>query len=219
MVFGQIDKLGISIIQTDQGFLNDLGLTGADKNAKIGMITFIFTISYALSNIFWGFIIDKLGARKTGIIGLVVWAMTMVIGGLSTSYEMFILSRVILGIGEGMMIPICGKFISNWFNQRELGRAQSLAGRKLFRSCMRSDYLNSCDCYIFHWQTASFVLAAFNILIVLPMFIFLTRDTPEEHPRLDKNELAYIRQSESKDQLKSNTLLKITVTGLFGSAC
>src|SRR4051812_12528240 len=102
--FGQIDKLGISIIQTDPGFLNDLGLTGADRNAKIGMITFVFTIAYALSNIFWGFIIDKLGARRTGIAGLVVWAITMVIGGLSTSYEMFILSRIVLGIGEGMMI-------------------------------------------------------------------------------------------------------------------
>ncbi len=200
--FGQIDKLGISIIQTDQGFLNDLGLTGADKNAKIGMITFIFTIAYALSNIFWGFIIDKLGARKTGIIGLIVWAITMFIGGLSTSYEMFIMSRVILGIGEGMMIPICGKFISNWFNQRELGRAQSswLAGNYLGPAC--GAIILTLVIASFHWQAAFFVLAAFNILIVLPMFIFLTRDTPEEHPRLDQKELAYIRQSDSKEAIK-----------------
>ncbi len=32
--FGQIDKVGISVIQTDPGFLSDLGLTGPDKNAK-----------------------------------------------------------------------------------------------------------------------------------------------------------------------------------------
>lgn len=67
--FGQIDKLGISVIQTDPGFLSDLGLTGADRNAKIGLITFIFTISYAVSNIFWGFIIDKAGPRKTAVFG------------------------------------------------------------------------------------------------------------------------------------------------------
>ncbi|TWE01079.1 sugar phosphate permease [Neobacillus bataviensis] len=200
--FGQIDKLGISIIQTDQGFLHDLGLTGADRNAKIGMITFVFTISYALSNIFWGFIIDKLGARKTGILGLSVWALTMVIGGLSTSYEMFIFSRIVLGMGEGMMIPICGKFISNWFHQRELGRAQSswLAGNYLGPAC--GAVILTLVIATFHWQAAFFALAAFNILIVLPMFIFLTRDTPEEHPGLDKNELAYIRQSDSKESTK-----------------
>lgn len=200
--FGQIDKLGISIIQTDQGFLNDLGLTGADKNAKIGMITFVFTISYALSNIFWGFIIDKLGARKTGILGLIVWAATMVFGGLSTSYEMFIISRIILGIGEGMMIPICGKFISNWFHQRELGRAQSswLSGNYLGPAC--GAIILSLVIATLHWQAAFFILAAFNVLIVLPMFIFLTRDTPEEHPGLSKEELAYIRSSDSKESTK-----------------
>ncbi|WP_286133469.1 MFS transporter [Bacillus sp. AFS096315] len=68
---------------------------------------------------------DKLGARKTAIIGLLIWTSTMVMAGMSTSYEMFLFSRVILGIGEGMMIPVSGKFISNWFNKRELGRAQS----------------------------------------------------------------------------------------------
>ncbi|MGG1399696.1 MFS transporter [Bacillus salipaludis] len=200
--FGQIDKLGISIIQTDQTFLNDLGLTGADKMAKVGMITFVFTISYALSNVIWGFIIDRLGARKTGILGLILWAITMVIGGLSTSYEMFIVSRIILGIGEGMMIPICGKFISNWFNQREFGKAQSswLAGNYLGPAC--GAVIITTVIATFHWQAAFFFLAGFNLLIVLPMFIFLTRDTPEEHPRLDKSELAYIRQSDSSVNTK-----------------
>ncbi|MFD0825656.1 MFS transporter [Neobacillus sp. M.A.Huq-85] len=200
--FGQIDKLGISIIQTDQVFLNDLGLTGADKMAKIGMITFVFTISYALSNVFWGFIIDRLGARKTGILGLIVWVITMVIGGLSTSYEMFIVSRIILGIGEGMMIPICGKFISNWFNQRELGKAQStwLAGNYLGPAC--GAVIITTVIATLHWQAAFFFLAGFNLFIVLPMFIFLTRDTPEEHPRLDKSELAYIRHTDSSVNTK-----------------
>lgn len=202
--FGQIDKLGISVIQTDQGFLKDLGLTGVDRNAKIGFITFIFTISYALSNLFWGIIIDKLGARKTAIFGLVVWGITMIIGGLSTSYEMFIVSRVILGFGEGMMIPVCGKFISNWFNQRELGRAQSswLAGNYFGPAC--GAVILTLVIATFHWQAAFFFLAGFNLLIVLPMFLFLTRDTPEEHPGLNQAELSYIRQTDVKAKPKQS---------------
>ncbi|MDQ7863473.1 hypothetical protein RCO48_28045 [Peribacillus frigoritolerans] len=57
--FGQIDKVGISIIQTDPEFLHALGMTGADKNAKIGLLSFVFTIAYGVSNLFWGFIIDN----------------------------------------------------------------------------------------------------------------------------------------------------------------
>ncbi|EWG11044.1 MFS transporter [Cytobacillus firmus] len=202
--FGQIDKLGISVIQTDPGFLSDLGLTGADKNAKIGLITFIFTISYAVSNIFWGFVIDKAGPRKTAVFGLVIWTVTMIAGGLSTSYEMFLVSRVILGFGEGMMIPVCGKFISNWFNQRELGRAQStwLAGNYFGPAC--GAVILTLVLATFHWEAAFFFLAAFNLFIVIPMFWFLSRDTPEEHYAIDKEELAYIRKSDGTEKPKKS---------------
>ncbi|MDM5358510.1 MFS transporter [Peribacillus sp. ACCC06369] len=194
--FGQIDKVGISVIQTDPGFLSDLGLTGPDKNAKIGLISFIFMISYSCSNIFWGVIIDKLGARKTAVLGLLVWTATMVMGGLSTSYEMFLISRVILGIGEGMMIPISGKFISNWFHKRELGRAQSFWITGNYLGPAVGTVMLILIISTFHWQAAFFVLAAFNLFINIPMFLFLTRNTPEEHPRLSKEEVSYIRQKD-----------------------
>ncbi|MEC1157215.1 MFS transporter [Cytobacillus horneckiae] len=192
--FGQIDKLGISIIQTDAGFLNDLGLTGADRNAKVGFITFIFTIAYAVSNLFWGVIIDKLGARKTAMLGLVIWTITMITAGLSTTYEMFVVSRIALGLGEGMMIPVCGKFISNWFNHKELGKAQAswLSGNYLgpaIGAVMLSVIIAS-----LHWQAAFFILAAFNLLLVLPLFYFLSRDRPEEHKGISQTELSYIRE-------------------------
>lgn len=191
--FGQIDKVGISVIQTDPEFLNSLGLTGPDKNAKIGLITLIFTIAYALSNLFWGYIIDRLGARKTAIMGLFVWTATMIMGGLATSFEMFLVSRVILGIGEGMMIPVSGKFISNWFNRRELGRAQA--------SWITGNYLGpaigaiilSAVIASLHWHAAFYALACFNLFINIPLFLFLTRETPEQHSGVSKEELAYIR--------------------------
>lgn len=199
--FGQIDKMGISVIQTDPGFLNALGLTGEDKSAKIGMITFVFTVSYALSNLFWGVIIDKLGARQTAILGLGVWTVTMIMAGLSNTYEMFLISRIILGLGEGMMIPVSGKFISSWFNRRELGKAQA--------SWITGNYLGpalGAMILVFliatlHWQAAFFILAGFNLFINIPMFLYLTRNTPEEHPGVSEQELAYIRLTDEEDEV------------------
>ncbi|PEJ59620.1 MULTISPECIES: MFS transporter [unclassified Bacillus (in: firmicutes)] len=192
--FGQIDKVGISVIQTDPGFLKALGMTGIDKNAKIGLLSFVFTIAYGISNLFWGFIIDKFGARKTAIAGLFVWSLTMFSSGLSTTYEAFIISRIILGFSEGMMIPVSGKFISAWFNKRELGRAQA--------SWLTGNYLGPAIGAVIlvlvisslHWHAAFFILAGFNLVINIPMFIFLTRNTPEEHQWVSNEELALIRR-------------------------
>ncbi|WP_408010114.1 MFS transporter [Pseudalkalibacillus sp. A8] len=198
--FGQIDKLGISIVQTDPGFLNDLGLTGSSANAKIGFLTFIFMVAYAVSNVFWGFVIDKLGARKTALLGVAVWTATMVMAGMANSYEMFMWSRIILGIGEGMMIPVSGKFIASWFNRNEIGRAQA--------SWITGNYLGPAIGAVFltliistlTWHASFFFLALCNLLINIPMFLFLTRNKPEEHPGVSKEELAHIRKTESFDK-------------------
>jgi sugar phosphate permease len=206
--FGQIDKVGISVIQTDPEFLNALGMNGEDKNAKIGLLSFVFTIAYGVSNLFWGFIIDKLGARKTAIAGLFVWTLTMITSGLADSYEIFLVSRIILGFGEGMMIPVSGKFISAWFNKNELGRAQA--------SWLTGNYLGPAIGAValvlvissFHWQAAFFMLAAFNLFINIPMFIFLTRNTPEEHPRVSKEELSFIRNHSVNDEKEESTSTK-----------
>ncbi|SFE98836.1 Sugar phosphate permease [Alteribacillus iranensis] len=201
--FGQIDKLGISVIQTNPQFLSDLGLTGENANGKIGFLTFIFFVAYALSNFFWGFFIDKYGARLTAIIGVLIWSVTMIMGGLSTTYGMFMLTRIVLGIGEGMMIPVCGKFIANWFHKNEIGRAQSSWVSGNYAGPALGAIFISAIIASFTWHATFFLLAAANLLIIIPMIIFLMRNNPEEHPGMSKEEVDYIKTtdiSEDKEQ-------------------
>lgn len=203
--FGQTDKLGISIIQTDPQFLQDLGLTGPDANAKIGLLTFVFTIAYALSNIFWGFVIDRLGARKTAIFGVSIWTLTMVLAGISSTYEVFMISRILLGFGEGMMIPVSNKFISRWFSSREMGKAQAswISGNYLGPAI--GTFMLGLILATTYWNVTFYVLALANLLINIPMFIFLTRDHPEDHQKVTKEELDYIRDRDlDQKQLKQS---------------
>lgn len=193
--FGQIDKLGISIIQTDPKFLSDLGISG--DNAKIGFLTFIFFVAYAFSNLFWGFFIDKFGARVIAITGVVIWSITMILGGLSTNYEMFMVTRIVLGIGEGMMIPVCGKFIASWFNKNETGRAQATWVSGNYTGPALGAIFISLIIASISWHATFFILAGLNLVVVIPMLIFLTRNKPEEHPNLSKEELNYIKSTDS----------------------
>ncbi|TCP31709.1 sugar phosphate permease [Scopulibacillus darangshiensis] len=204
-VFGQMDKLGISVIITNEDFLKDMDLLG--DTAKIGFLMTGFLVLYGLANIAWGFIVDRIGPRKTAIIGTVIWGLTMILGGLSSSYGLFMISRMILGIGEAVLFPVCNKFISNWFPPKEFGRAQS--------TWIIGDYLGPAigiPIIIFTiglggWEASFFLLAVFSFLINLPLFIFLTRDQPKQHYAVNKVELQYIQDGQGS-QHANNTSFK-----------
>jgi ACS family glucarate transporter-like MFS transporter len=192
-IFGQMDKLGISVVITNKNFLQDLGLVG--NPAKTGFLLTAFTIVYSLSSLVWGVIIDRIGPRKAAIIGVTIWGVAMILGAVSASFDMFLVSRVILGIGEGMMFPVSNKFVANWFHRKEYGRAQSVwivgdylgpaIGAPLIVAIMLS----------VGWRASFWLLAAFSLVLSLPMFIFMARDNPEQHFAANDAEREYVRQS------------------------
>ncbi|MFC7395165.1 MFS transporter [Scopulibacillus cellulosilyticus] len=202
-VFGQMDKLGISVIITNHKFLQDLGLLG--ETAKIGFLMTGFLVFYGFANIAWGFIVDRIGPRKTAIIGTIIWGFTMILGGLSSSYGLFMVSRMILGIGEAVLFPVCNKLISNWFPPKEFGRAQS--------SWIIGDYLGPAigiPIIIFAislggWEASFYLLAAFSLIINLPLFLFLTRDDPKQHYAVNAAELQYIQEGQKTKQSSNIT--------------
>ncbi|MDQ7863472.1 hypothetical protein RCO48_28040 [Peribacillus frigoritolerans] len=120
--------------------------------------------------------------------------------GLANSYEIFLISRIILGFGEGMMIPVSGKLISNWFNKRELGRAPGiLAYRKLFRTSNGSRCFGACD--IFTPLASSFLYAcSFQLIYKYPDVHLNDEEYTRRTPRISKEELAFIRQTD--DEMK-----------------
>ncbi|MCL6547765.1 MAG: MFS transporter [Alicyclobacillus sp.] len=196
-IFGQMDKLGISVIITNHTFLSDFGLLG--NTQKTGYLLTAFTVVYSLSSLVWGVIIDRIGPRKAAIIGVTIWGLTMILGALSTSYGMFLLSRMILGVGEGAMFPVSNKLVANWFHPREYGRAQSIwivgdylgpaIGAPLIVAIMLAG----------GWRTSFWVLAGFSLVLSLPMFIFMARDNPDQHFAANASEREYVREGRGQD--------------------
>src|SRR5699024_4292892 len=145
----------------------------------------------------------KKGPINTVNDGVTIWIITMVMGGIVTTYGAFMISRLILGIGEAILFPVCNKFIANWFNSKETGKAQS--------TWLMGNYLGPAigiPLIVFiisfgGWELSFFVLAAFSLLINIPMLLFLTRDTPEEHFAVNKTELNYIREDVIGDKVKT----------------
>src|SRR5690348_950823 len=74
VIINQLDKTNISVLIADRQFLADLHLTG--QPARIGFLSSAFFYAYGVSLMIWGFIVDRIGPRRSAIAGVIGWALT-----------------------------------------------------------------------------------------------------------------------------------------------
>ncbi|MBN1566712.1 MAG: MFS transporter [Acidobacteria bacterium] len=84
--------------------VRDLGLS----NTQVGMLGSVLALSWAISALVIGRWSDAVGVRKPFLVGiLLVFSVCSVLSGLATSFPMLLAARLIMGIAEGPMMPIC----------------------------------------------------------------------------------------------------------------
>ncbi|MBU8878232.1 MFS transporter [Bacillus sp. FJAT-29790] len=199
---GNLDKVGISVIVTNENFLNQMGLNG--KFAEIGLLMTGFTLFYGLSSVFWGYVVDRIGPRYTAIIGLSLWSVSLILGGLAGSFGSVLVSRIILGFGEGIMFPMTNKFIAHWFHPKELGKAQSTWVYGQYLGPALGIPMLVWIIAVSSWKISFFTLAAITLVINIPLIFFLTRDKPSQHFAVNRLELDHIEGGQKVKAQESN---------------
>ena len=77
-------------------------------NTQVGLLGSVLSLSWALSAFIIGRWSDATGVRKPFLIGiLLVFSGCSILSGLATSFSMLVAARLIMGIAEGPMMPIC----------------------------------------------------------------------------------------------------------------
>ena len=97
----------------------DLGLSIAD----MGYLLSAFLWSYAFAQLPTGAMVDRLGPRILLTLGLSLWSLAQLLGGLVRGFGEFFGARVLLGIGEAPQFPTGARVVRDWFNQRDRGLA------------------------------------------------------------------------------------------------
>lgn len=72
----------------------------------IGWISSIFLLGTAVTTVLWGRVGELIGNKLTFQISVVLFIISSVVGGLSTSMVMLIIARAFMGIGAGGMVSI-----------------------------------------------------------------------------------------------------------------
>jgi len=97
----------------------------ADLNLSAGgwgLVLLAFSGAYAFSQLPLGALLDRTGERRVLGIGLFIWSIAQVFGGLSTSFRNFVVSRVLLGVAESPTYPAGAKVIAEYFPRQRRGK-------------------------------------------------------------------------------------------------
>ncbi len=187
-----IDRVNVSILVVDAHFLSAMGITG--QAVQKGLLMTLFLVAYGIGNVVLSPLGDLLGPRKAMSLSILIWAASLLIGGLAPGFAMMLTSRIVLGLGEGMHFPMQSKFIKEWYPPSERGKANAVWQTGMAIAPAVAMPLFTFIIELSGWRSSFFVLLVLGVLPLLAIW-FLTADTPRQHPRVNELELRHIEDA------------------------
>jgi len=213
VVINQIDKSNVSVLIADAKFAADLGAAG--DHARLGFISSAFFYGYGISLMIWGFVVDRIGPRRSALIGVLGWALTSLWCGWSGSLTEMYAARFALGLAEGGMWPVCNKYVGRWFARNEHGRIQAFwfngaqIGIAIGLPIVTSLLLAG------GWRGVFFACAIGSAAILLPVFWWLAPDEPSGSRWANAAEQSFIEENRPAARSGASTGLRFLASPAF----
>jgi ACS family hexuronate transporter-like MFS transporter len=190
-------------------------------NTDYANITAVFQFTYALSMLFAGRIIDKLGTKKGFAWAIIIWSIGAVVHALaipigegisvvlgwagitvlSISVAGFMFSRAILAFGESGNFPAAIKATAEYFPKRERSFATGIFNSGANIGAILAPLTVPWIYRHWGWEAAFIIVGGIGFLW-LGAWLFLY-EKPENQKRLSAAELAYINLDQDEKQVAS----------------
>lgn len=155
-------------------------------------IIFYFQLAYAVGYIFFGHIVDRIGARFGYALAFLIWTTAHMLHAAARSVTSFALVRIMLGLGESGNFPAGLKAVTEWFPKKERALATGLFNAGANVGAIVTPLILPPLVTGFGWRGAFIVSGAFSLIWLLAWLALYRR--PRESRRLSQAELAYIER-------------------------
>ena len=180
-------------------------------NTDYANITAAFQFIYAISMLFAGRIIDRLGTKWGFALAIIIWSVAAMIhaiaipigegtiailgilgiSGLSVSVVGFIVSRAFLGFGESGNFPAAIKATAEYFPKKDRAFATGIFNSGSNVGAILAPLTVPWMAHQWGWQSTFIAVGAVGFLWLIFWFWFYEK--PEKQKRLSAAELAYIQ--------------------------
>ncbi|MFZ6843083.1 MFS transporter [Undibacterium sp. RuTC16W] len=185
------------------------------SNSDYANITAVFQFVYAISMLFAGRVVDKIGTKQAFILAISIWSVGAImhaysipmgseiaqilssfgIAAVSVSVAGFMLSRAVLALGEAGNFPAAIKATAEYFPKRERSFATGIFNSGANIGAILAPLLVPWIAENWGWQSAFIGIGAIGFIWMLAWWIYY--DKPEEQKRLSAAELNYINETDA----------------------
>uniref|UniRef100_A0A6A7G8W3 Sialin-like n=1 Tax=Hirondellea gigas TaxID=1518452 RepID=A0A6A7G8W3_9CRUS len=142
---------------------------------------------------------DKFGGHLTMAVGTAVIGLMCVLSPLAarTSYKCFIVVRFVQGAAEGSISPSIKRLIVNWVTVKERSKymAAIYSGIRIGSpmAMLISGLMSSSPEYG-GWPASFYLFGSLSLLWSI-CWLFITRNSPQLHPKISQQELVYLKET------------------------
>jgi ACS family hexuronate transporter-like MFS transporter len=96
------------------------------SNQQFSYLQTAFLLAYAALYMLGGRLLDSLGTRKGFLLIMVWWSLACAMHSLAAGFTLLLLSRLLLGAGEGGAFPAATRVVAEWIEPNERSTAMGL---------------------------------------------------------------------------------------------
>ena len=180
-----------------------------------GTITAVFSIIYALCNLFAGKFIDWLGTKKGYLWAIFIWSLGACLHagcgvgtsalkaagflgmmGVTTSVWLFLACRAVLAMGEAGNFPAAIKVTAEYFPKKDRAFATSIFNSGSSVGALAAPLSIPLIAKFCGWEWSFIIIGALGF-VWMGFWMWLYKK-PEANPRVNADELAYISSGEDE---------------------
>ncbi|HTW68006.1 MAG TPA: MFS transporter [Bryobacteraceae bacterium] len=182
-----------------------------------GLLLSVFSIAYAVSALFVGWFVDRVGLNRGAGLAVTVWAIASFGTGASHSVHQLLVWRALLGVSEASAIAAVTKAIAMYLlpQERAVGQATSQLGLSLGAGLAPAFAVYFSYRFSWHW---AFYAAGIVSLLWIPLWLATSRAVPPAAfvPGRSTHSFALLRDSKLWVLIFAN-MLGMTVYSLWAN--
>ncbi|OWY68689.1 hypothetical protein B7486_24385 [cyanobacterium TDX16] len=194
----------------------DFGWSDRQVGAHGEWLLGAFFLSYALSNMLLSPLAERFGLKRSIIAAIAAFSLfTILSAPLGQSLTALIVLRLLLGLGEGVHIPMLSAITSRWFSPNERSRANAIWGAGIILAVGSAPLLIIPIIQAVGWRIAFAILGTVGMLVSLPLVWFFVEDKPQHQ----QNPPELVDEAQGANYQRDWRFWLITLGGALNAFC